>query len=221
MNEKTIKKTKTKELVFLALYTFLFFTIWALFELTLKEKIGLINPYLKLLIKFLIWTLPVCLIIKYRDRTNFLNYLKLKENFVQGLVWGLGLGVVMSGYVLLSQMIFLKKTFYPMLDWYTLLSAVVLIGFTEEVVFRGFLLQKLNESMGFWTANLLSSGLFLLIHFPKWYHEGLFLQTAIYGSLIFVFCFGMLEGYVLKRTQSLWACMLIHSANNLMVLLFK
>jgi len=221
MDQELIQQERTKKLWFLVFYSLVFFVIWTFCELLLKTKLAAIDPYLNLLLKLLLWTLPVWLILKYWDHTEPLKYLKLKENFLQGIIWGVTLSGVLILYILFRDLVLLKKAFCPRIDQYTLLSAVILIGFTEEVVFRGFLLQKLNELMKFWNANLISSGLFLVIHFPKWYHEGLFFKPSIYGSIIFIFCFGVLEGYVLKRSKSLWACMLIHSINNLMTMAFK
>jgi len=44
----------------------------------------------------------------------------------------------------------------------------LLIGIIEEIPYRGFMLQKLAERLGFWRANLITSLLFLAIHLPGW-----------------------------------------------------
>lgn len=46
---------------------------------------------------------------------------------------------------------------------FTILSPATLV---EEIFFRGFLLNKFWQTTGFWRANLASSLLFALVHFP-------------------------------------------------------
>jgi membrane protease YdiL (CAAX protease family) len=49
-----------------------------------------------------------------------------------------------------------------------MLSTSWLIGFIEEVPFRGFILQKLEERIGHALAIMTSSMLFPAIHLPAW-----------------------------------------------------
>jgi len=102
--------------------------------------------------------------------------------------------------------------FFGLESW---IGGVLLIGFTEEIVFRGFLLQKFEEIMDSKYANLLTAVLFLLIHFPKWYMQGnLFVAEFMVNSVLFMLLFSVLMAVLLKKTNSLWTCILIHSANN-------
>ncbi|WP_248484459.1 CPBP family intramembrane glutamic endopeptidase [Tepidibacter aestuarii] len=94
------------------------------------------------------------------------------------------------------------------------LGGIILVGFTEEIVFRGFLFQKLMEFTSFWKANLITSLLFLIIHFPKWYAHGLFESVGIIGRIIFIFMFSIIQGKIFNKTNSLWTCIIVHSLNN-------
>ncbi|WP_090633833.1 CPBP family intramembrane glutamic endopeptidase [Neobacillus massiliamazoniensis] len=40
------------------------------------------------------------------------------------------------------------------------------IGITEEMMFRELILKEINRMMSFWKANVITSLLFLLIHYP-------------------------------------------------------
>jgi membrane protease YdiL (CAAX protease family) len=42
----------------------------------------------------------------------------------------------------------------------------LVIGITEEMVFRELILKEINRMMSFWKANFITSLLFLLIHYP-------------------------------------------------------
>lgn len=41
-------------------------------------------------------------------------------------------------------------------------------GIAEEIVFRGLNLQEINKKVAFWTANIVTAFLFLVIHYPIW-----------------------------------------------------
>ena len=98
---------------------------------------------------------------------------------------------------------------------FTVLSPTTLI---EEVYFRGFLLNKFWQAMGFWRANAASSALFVLIHFPGWFALGRFAtppQLAV--DALGIFAFGLVFGWAMKRTGSLWPAYALHALNNLLV----
>jgi membrane protease YdiL (CAAX protease family) len=84
---------------------------------------------------------------------------------------------------------------------------------SEEILFRGFVLNKLAERLKFWMANLLTAVLFTLIHWPFWiWRNGLngwLIQTSA-G----IFLLAILLGYVVKLTNSLWPAVAVHIANN-------
>jgi membrane protease YdiL (CAAX protease family) len=139
---------------------------------------------------------------------------------VNGLMWGTIIGFLLVVYHIIRSLLMRGSGFNFDIGLYTWIHRILLIGLTEEVVFRGFILQKLNEELEFAFANSISAVLFLLIHFPGWYASGLLSQdnmTYFYLTAAFVLVFGLVQGYVLKKTKSLWACMVIHSINNLIV----
>lgn len=71
-----------------------------------------------------------------------------------------------------------------------------LIGLTEEMAFRGYLLQTLARGMGFWPAALVTSLLFASLHITN-------ADETVIG-IINVFGAGMILCLALKRSFSLW-----------------
>ncbi len=144
------------------------------------------------------------------------TYLKLGKHWLRGLLVGLGF----SG---LNFLIYFAQHGPPRLGgrgltWNSLLTTSLLIGFVEELPYRGLIFQKLNESWSFPVAALLSSLLFVTIHLPGW------LSLHIYRTqiLIFVFVFGLLMAVLLRYTNSLWAPIVVHSLNDFFAaVLFK
>ena len=103
----------------------------------------------------------------------------------------------------------------------TWLNTILFVGITEEIVFRGFLLKKLNLYLSFKKAAVISSILFIFIHYPFWYAKGELILPIILFNSIYIFCFGFVQSYTLKKTDSLWACIISHSVHNfIMSILF-
>lgn len=160
------------------------------------------------------WTLPVVAYLAASRRDVF-GYLKLRRNVLRGLAWGLGIGaalVVMNvvGTYVVKHHVHVRFDFGPQLWW----KGVILVGFSEEVVFRGFLLPQLAERLSFRAANLLQAAMFLAMHVPGWMLLHQFVLPGILMSVGFVFLIGVVLGIIWKRSGSLWACMVIHSVGN-------
>lgn len=70
--------------------------------------------------------------------------------------------------------------------------------------------------MRFQAANVITDGLFVAIHFPGWMIVGG--STLVPDRIVTmaeVLFLGLLLGFLFKRTQSLWSCVILHAANNL------
>jgi uncharacterized protein len=95
---------------------------------------------------------------------------------------------------------------------------IVRVGFFEEIPCRGLVFQKLNELLGFWPASLLGSFVFVCLHVPYWISLGTPLFSYPYTAL-YIFVFAWLLCFVLKRSGSLWGCIIIHGLNGLLSLI--
>ena len=82
-------------------------------------------------------------------------------------------------------------------------TSTILAPLSEEIVFRGWLLNALNRRMQPWPAIIASSLAFAAIHPPP--------------SLITTFLFGVCAAVVYQKTNNLWVSILIHSLNNLLI----
>jgi CAAX protease family protein len=84
------------------------------------------------------------------------------------------------------------------------LVTMILVGLSEEYVFRGYALQSLVRGIGFWPAALVTTALFAGAHVSK-PHE-----NAIDIGIIFVV--GLLLCFTLLRTGSLWLAVGWHAS---------
>src|SRR5262245_48034721 len=161
-----------------------------------------------LTIRVIVWIAPVFLYLRYVDRVEPLEYLKLKRHIGRGLA-------VAAALTALNIAGTFARFGVPQLTldrvtWNSVLGTSFLVGFIEEIPYRGFMLRKFAERLGFWLANLVTSLLFLAIHLPGW----LALHTLHPGAAVSVWVLGFVMGLAVRYSNSLWAPIVTHSAND-------
>ena len=196
--EKCLSKNKA-----LIIYIIAFYAIWALFEFFGSPIIDDLFPESVSsqivkdgVIKNLVWILPASLLVHhYKDDVC----IGLKEMFTTKVKW------------LHYLPIFLLFMLYPLVRAYRMKGSLSLesdfgaeqiiafsfVGITEEMVFRGWLLNAMagRNKQNQWKAILLSSLLFVAIHIPTWtIHEKLgyvFLHFGFVQIIILSFIFSI------------------------------
>lgn len=205
------------------IYIVVFFVVWALRAtvfIHIDESIGSDlgkNLYSNAL-KFTLWTLPVFITLAalrmkpltYTKLTTPVNWRGLIVSSIVVLLW---LSLVVIGESVIS-----GKSVGVLLSqkapaWLGILAGVSLSPVWEEILFRGFFLNRLNENLGFWKSNLISAFLFMLAHLPYWVSKN-GLSGPVIKDLVNVFLLGLLFGWVMKKTNSLWPAIGAHIANN-------
>ena len=196
-------------LLFVALcYVFIRGEIWIVLRLNLPDR-PFLDP-VRLFRDDLFALLPILaatLIMARLERRRLPDYgIPVRQafgrHFWAGTGWGFGavsllLGLIAlgGGYKILGLALEGRDLAYYLVLW---LAAAVMIGFTEEIAFRGYVLRTLGAGIGFWPAAvLLSIGFGALHYFTKPYERwedfactgllGLFLCLALRrtGSLAF------------------------------------
>ncbi len=169
------------------------------------------------LMKIVTWTLPALVFIKYFLKQPILTYLKLDSGILHGIAWGLLAAALQLILIELpGDYFFGDRTMHFTLDTKALINAVLLVGFIEEIPFRGIMLQELSKRTLFWKANTLTAFLFMLIHIPGWIcmHSPIRMPT-----LVSIFMLGWVFGWLVRKSDSLWASIIFHSCNNLFSLM--
>lgn len=214
-------RTKISSIVLLSTYIIVFFLTWTLLRVILLGNLLFdeipLHVFISQVVKILLWIIPVILYLRFIDKIkNPFEYLKLTTTIKKGVLIGITIGLIQLILSILNVYIFGDKKLTLPTEWVWL----IFIGLIEEIPFRGFLLQKFEEFMSFWPANFLQGFLFLLIHIPGWY-------MRMNGNLpsvttwISIFIFGVVVGYIFKRSKSLWSCIIIHSINNFVAILVE
>lgn len=88
-----------------------------------------------------------------------------------------------------------------------IINTVIIAGFTEEILFRGIIMQSLRR-FGDLFALVVSSFIFGAIHLNL-------------VQMPYAFIFGLAMGYFVLRTGSLWVGIIVHIINNSLAVLFE
>jgi len=129
-----------------------------------------------------------------------------RKNLLLFFLLGLGGQCFMSGLMSIAQPFFVSvftnysKTIGTLLSGniiVVIIFTVFIAPITEELIFRGMILQKANKEIPFIGANILQAALFGIYHW-----------NIIQG--IYVFFLALLLGYIYKKFQTLLAPILLH-----------
>lgn len=120
------------------------------------------------------------------------------KNIIKNVVLGIGIFALLTAVFYSYYFIVygIEPKFVHLSLFQTLLKMVYFIcfvGFTEELIFRGYLLDRLKEILNSKIyAVLLSSVIFALWHFPTSYY---------FGQVIFAFFFGIILSTIRVKTK--------------------
>ena len=94
------------------------------------------------------------------------------------------------------------------------LPKFLIVGFAEELVYRGWGMNALAPKVGARRANVLAALYFVALHIPSyfihWYLDGTFALAAMLTQAGYVFLLGLLFGWMFEKNRSLWPPALIH-----------
>ncbi len=210
-------ESKTRRLV---LYVVVFFLVWVLRVFIYRAvdgKLGseFLTSISAAMFHITLMAVPVFLYLRFVDHTNPLEYLRLSTNIRKGIIWGI---MGSAGLFVLSYFCFIQLG-QAKLDWDITggewINIVFIATIAEEILFRGFFLHKIGEQTSFLQANLITSLLFVAIHWPGWLWLSNSPMLNIIGWSISFLVIGAILGYLVKLANSLWPAVLIHAALNL------
>ena len=176
-------------------------------------------------VKFILWAVPVFVVLRASHQQP-LAYLKLTTPVnSRGLLVGALVTLAWFSLVILGEALISGRNAGAMLstrssEWLTILASGFVSPLSEEILCRGFFLNRLSESLSFWTANVISALLFMLAHWPYWISKSGFSPLVIKDS-VNVVLLGCLFGWLMMKTNSLWPAIGAHIANNFLASLIR
>jgi membrane protease YdiL (CAAX protease family) len=104
----------------------------------------------------------------------------------------------------------------PASRFFVVAVGLALAALCDEFVFRGLVLKALRGRMGFWAANAVSAALYAAILVPGWLAT-VELDLFTLGYLfVSVLLFGLLLGWFVRLTGTIWPAVLAHFLNDLL-----
>jgi membrane protease YdiL (CAAX protease family) len=207
----------------IVIYLIIFFAIWSIRELIIRpvwlnQFDGLTWHIFESAMKLTVWTIPAILLIKYFQDDMWVS---LNEMFTSKLQYFKSAPILLLVFVPLISAVFLhgEVAVRPNFEPVSLVQGVVFVGITEEIVFRGFLLNVFLKKMKVWKAVVLDALLFALIHYPIWIYFGFDITTILLNS-VQILPISALFAFSFIKTKNIFVPIAIHSVWNLLGMLF-
>lgn len=137
----------------------------------------------------------------------------VRERAVARYGWGMVAGGVWRGLSMGFNYLILRPPISLGSTWTQLISSLILVPFVEETFYRGYLGRSLAKKLGRWPGIIIQATLFTL--YPIHWNQG-------WPAIASIFGFGVLSGWLVERTGSIWIGWGAHGfANILPVLLLN
>lgn len=175
-----------------------------------------VSPLLKMItsniFRFLLWVMPVFIYLIFVDKANPFRFLKLNTSLRKGFLWSIGILLLGAMWQFAS-----IRLGYDKIGQISSISVIglLIISICEEILMRGFILNKLSEITSFPMALLITSVFFVAIHYPGWllinHHSSILIIKYSLSILIVV---ALPCGYLVRKSNSLFPAIVLHSVNN-------
>jgi membrane protease YdiL (CAAX protease family) len=218
--------TKQNKIKIMVIYLIAFFSLWALAELVIFERINIFveNEILSCfiedaIIKMLVWTLPAAIMIHYfKDAV----YITLKEMFLSKVNWFQYLPVfifftlyILSGAILQNGNLVVSSEF-----GFDDVVGLLFVGITEELVFRGWLLNLTVNEGKKWLPISINAIMFLAIHFPIWIRQGVFISSFTSLGFLCILILSIIFSCTFIKSRNILVPVVLHMYWDLLVSLF-
>lgn len=202
-------------------YIFYLLLTWAIYRFFFQ----LPDTLEELLIKPVIWLLPLIFLLK-KEKRDFESIGITKKNLFKGLYFALALGAVFAVEALAAN--FAKYggfNFSANIGDRAVLVSLALsfaTAFSEEISFRGYIFTRLWEKSGNeFVANLITSIFWALIHVPiVLFVWNVGLQTALI-YLLLTTLFGVGSAFIYARTKNVFSSIFLHVLWEWPIILFR
>ncbi|WP_339908109.1 CPBP family intramembrane glutamic endopeptidase [Symmachiella dynata] len=190
-------------------------TLWCVLMAFVGEPFSL--PLLRALVRVSVVLIPALAYVHFvvKDREDFWAF---RHNWRQGLLVGTVLSSLFFVMIVAqnSGQIFSLPVGFAV--WF---NFIIVSPLVEEMMFRRVILEHLKSVTSTSRAILLESLLFSLLHLPWWFLSGELQGDALGSALVSLFVYGVVFSVAVHYTKSIWAALLPHWINNLVILSFS
>ncbi|HOZ54464.1 MAG TPA: CPBP family intramembrane metalloprotease [Clostridia bacterium] len=218
-----MNKKKTQILI---LFVIVFYSLWACFELVGKSILYTVISSDSIaqfiengIIKNLIWTLPAIILVKIFDKSM---YIQLKEMFHIKTKYLKYLPIFIIFTICILGPVLLKKGHINLSDNFNLgkIIIVLFVGLTEEMVFRGWLLNATIREDKKWKYIIINAFMFLAIHFPIWIYNGVLIKTFTGFGFLCVLILSIIFSWSFVKSRNILIPIFLHMYWDLLIFMF-
>lgn len=206
-----------------SIYAFIF-VVWGFYRLLVR----LPETLEEMVLKPLIWLGPLYWIL-YKERQGISSLGWTTKNLFKSIYLAIGLGILFAVEGMLVNSIkhggsfnFLESL--PQLENSTLVGALwisLATAVSEETVFRGFIFNRLSKIIGEWSASILTSAGWAVVHLPIVVFVFKYDATQVISFLFLSFLFGIASCFVFSKTKNIISSVLLHVFWEWPIILFR
>ena len=216
MSEPAVRERRNL-LPVLIVYSVIFYGIWAVWALLIRPAYRnafgetLLPELVCSAVKVLIWAVPALLLVKRYEPEMTVG---LRQMFSQKvplkwiLFWTLLFAAISGGgrlIALLRGTLHINPAFsFASHQW------LLIVGITEEAVFRGWLLNATAKDEKDWKPIAVNAVMFLCIHFPGWIKKGMFVSAFTGFGFVSVMVFSALASVCFLKHKNLLLPVFLH-----------
>ena len=208
----------SKKIVFSLILFIVFWTIitdaWGYSGFIFKNSVNNTGIYVYGYVSRILWVMPAILLVtKYSenisiDKTRLFLYPKFDKTLVTVLILSMC-------YVIVSMFFVHKGVFFNDSEILELvIIKFMLVGFVEEMVFRGWGYNALVKNTTHIKATFITTILFVILHWPayfvKFFRFGTFDFSGIIGQSTAALFWGIIFCWLLKKGKSIWNPIIAH-----------
>ena len=202
-----------------ASYYLVLYVLWAILECVIVPKLELqtnhvyIDIIKEIICKTLFWFIPaLLLILRYSDQM-FFKKSELLGNSKKAVDY-----IPMCIFIILFTAWFLIPNYYQngtivinrSFNAEAALSAIF-AGITEEMVFRGLLLNSALKDRRTWVVFSGNAVMFLLIHFPIWIREGIFVTYMTNIVFLQLIALSLIFSWTFVKSRNILTAIILHA----------
>ncbi len=198
----------------LALLGIIFSIVIIIYLLEYFNILTITNNYLKYLFDICVYLLMLGITCIFVFKYSSFKKVGLHTN---QLYLNIGVGVLGSSGFLIAALIFQVNPIYGFDELIILIVVVILVGITEELIFRGFIQSSLTQHYRSFVAIIITAFSFACLHLPR-----TIFQIGILGltGLISYTMLGTIIGYYRKFLNSLVGVIILHAFWDYWLLIF-
>ena len=188
-----------------------FFLIWLLRVLLLPSPVAdsLAGDIIGTTIRIILFLGPAVIVSRYFYHESFVEAFALHKPKKTGVYLAVAYTILLIADALVTRHFVLTNNIW-------ILANIPFAPIIEELVFRGFLLTKLEKQMDGMQAIVVSSIIFTILHFPGWIILSHMSAIVLVMNSAQVFIFGFIIGFIKKQSKSVYPGMIVHIINNIL-----